>query len=74
MRCEFWLEFENGVRMHTEMVDPVKSKTELIPPIDREAVARIVATGKQVIIDDYETNRDDLTTNPINNSQKSVPK
>jgi hypothetical protein len=20
-RCEFWLEFENGVRMHAEMLD-----------------------------------------------------
>ena len=33
-RCEFWLEFENGVKMFAEMLDPVPAETSLIPPLD----------------------------------------
>jgi hypothetical protein len=33
-RCEFWLEFENGVKMQAEMLDSVSVPTELIPPIE----------------------------------------
>lgn len=33
-RCEFWLEFENGVKMFAEMLDPVPPETSLIPPLD----------------------------------------
>jgi len=32
-RCEFWLEFENGVKMFAEMIDPVKANQDLIPPL-----------------------------------------
>lgn len=31
-RCEFWLQFENGVKMFAEMIDPVALNTDLIPP------------------------------------------
>jgi hypothetical protein len=33
-RCEFWLEFDNGVKMQAEMLDPVATPTELIPPVE----------------------------------------
>jgi hypothetical protein len=33
-RCEFWLEFENGVKFQAEMLDPVSVPTELIPPVE----------------------------------------
>lgn len=32
-RCEFWLEFENGVKMQAEMIDAVAAPTDLIPPV-----------------------------------------
>jgi hypothetical protein len=35
-RCEFWLEFENGMRMHAEMLDDPQIDTDLIPPVDNE--------------------------------------
>jgi hypothetical protein len=35
-RCEFWLEFENGMRMHAEMLDIPEVETDLIPPINNE--------------------------------------
>jgi len=38
-RCEFWLEFENGVRMHAEMLDKVQPLAELIPPIGKKSEA-----------------------------------
>ena len=31
-RAEFWLEFENGVRMHAEMLDSCEPNSALIPP------------------------------------------
>ena len=33
-RCEFWLEFENGVKMLAEMLDAVPALSEQIPPIE----------------------------------------
>lgn len=32
LNCEFWLEFENQVRMHINMLEKVEAKAELIPP------------------------------------------
>lgn len=42
-RCEFWLEFENGVKMFAEMLDPVPADTSLMPPIE----GSIAATDNQ---------------------------
>ena len=33
-RCEFWLEFENGVKMRAEMLDAVVPLAEGIPPAE----------------------------------------
>jgi len=33
-RCEFWLEFENGVKMFAEMLDPAPAAVDQIPPYD----------------------------------------
>ncbi len=33
-RCEFWLEFDNGVKMQAEMIEAVTAPTELIPPVE----------------------------------------
>jgi len=60
-RCEFWLEFENGVRMHAEMVDQVKSKSDLIPPMDNGVSMSVMKEPtKQVQIDeDADLNEDE---------------
>lgn len=34
-RCEFWVEFENGVRMTAEMLDVPEVSTERIPNADK---------------------------------------
>ena len=31
LNCEFWLEFENSVRMHINMLDKVEPNKDLIP-------------------------------------------
>ena len=31
-RCEFWLEFENGVKLRAEMLDMVAPLSDMIPP------------------------------------------
>lgn len=33
-RCELWVQFENGARMHVAMVDEEFPKSNLIPPAD----------------------------------------
>jgi len=33
-RCEFWLEFENGVKLQAEMLDVVSPLSEAIPPVE----------------------------------------
>ena len=33
-RCEFWLEFENGVKLRAEMLDAVVPLAEGIPPAE----------------------------------------
>jgi hypothetical protein len=35
-RCEFWLEFENGVRMHVEMLEEPSINDEVIPVADNK--------------------------------------
>ena len=37
-RCEFWLEFENGMRMHAEMLEDPAVDTDLIPPVNNDAL------------------------------------
>jgi|694.fasta_scaffold84581_5 hypothetical protein len=34
LRCEFWIEFENGARMHAEMLDKVETNLNIIPLTD----------------------------------------
>jgi hypothetical protein len=34
--CEFWLEFENKVRLHIGILDQVQAQSEIIPPIVNE--------------------------------------
>ena len=70
-RCEFWCDFENGVRLHTEMMDQVKSKTELIPPISNETVA-VSESQKRVKIEDVEIQRDIATVESGSRSMKSA--
>lgn len=33
-RCEFWLEFENGMKLQAEMLDVVPPLSEAIPPAE----------------------------------------
>ena len=35
-RCEFWLSFENGVKLFVEMIDPSEQRLESIPPIGNQ--------------------------------------
>lgn len=49
-RCEFWLEFENGVKMQAEILDPVTAPTELIPPSEPGSEQISKPVQKQVII------------------------
>ena len=72
-RCEFWLEFENGVRMHAEMVDPAKAKTELIPPTNNGSGSNLLKEPtKQVQIDEDAAERDEEDArNKTNYSEKS---
>lgn len=37
-RGEFWLEFENGVKMFAEMLDPAPAETSAIPPLGESRV------------------------------------
>ena len=37
-RCEFWIEFENGVRMHAEMLNEPETSTDLIPPANNDHI------------------------------------
>lgn len=49
-RCEFWLEFDDGVKMSAEMLDPVEPATNLIPPMQAEVYNKQEFPRKQVII------------------------
>lgn len=49
-RCEFWLEFDNGVKMQAEMIEAVSAPTELIPPVEPIYNQTPKPTKKEVII------------------------
>ena len=48
-RCEFWLEFENGVKMFAEMLDPAQPQTSLIAPLG-DGDAKHTESHKRVLI------------------------
>lgn len=50
-RCEFWIEFENGTRMHAEMQNSVRSRSELIPPQSDEGQLKNSASNRHVLVD-----------------------
>ena len=49
LNCEFWLEFENSVRMHINMLDKVEPNKDLIPvqaPLNLKEVAPKSSAGR----------------------------
>jgi hypothetical protein len=63
-RCEFWLAFENGVRMHTQMLDQLACKSEIIPPNDRVTTGNKQDFNKTVVIDENKQH-EDLASNSL---------
>lgn len=74
-RCEFWLEYENGVRMHAEMLDVVKPKSDLIPPMDNLGSNSVTfkETSKQVQIDENAdpTERDERNATGLSDKSRN---
>jgi hypothetical protein len=62
LNCEFWLEFENQVRMHINMLEKVEAKAELIPPQvqmdQREMQARSPSKGASLGISPSQPGED----------------
>jgi hypothetical protein len=48
-RCDFWLEFENGVKMLVEMVDSLTANMNEIPLHEPEAVAGVSKVDNSII-------------------------
>ena len=55
-RCEFWLQFENGVKMFAEMIDPVALNTDLIPPNENLPQSRNEANRVKINPDEQSRN------------------
>ena len=49
-RCEFWLEFENGVKLRAEMLDMVAPLSEMIPPSEPMISQTPKPIRKEVVI------------------------
>ena len=59
------MEFENGTRMHIEMLDKPESDTSLIPPCDNSAYSEEQKVSNEVKInldDDASPRRTNLNT------------
>ena len=64
-RCEFWLEFDNGVKMQAEMIEALSAPTELIPPVEPIYDQTPKPTKKEVII-----KRDPNDANSMHSTQQ----